>query len=413
MSIAPILRGPNCSFPFHISTDASDTTIGASLGQKENQFNYAIYFISKNLTPTKLNYMVTEKEMLVVVHAINKFRHYITCYQVFIHTDHLTIRYLMNKAITNCRITRWILLMLEFNIMIQDQPGKDNQVVDFLSRFHSPGDQNHVSDNFPDELLFEINFKTPWFSDIEKYLSSGKLSSHFTSKQKIKIIRESPRYSWVNGDLFYTSFDMIIRKCVIEDEILVILNAYHDEPCGGDFEDKWTTYKVLKLGYYWPAIFKDSKYYVKRCDNCQKIGRPIISDEMPLNTQVLIDPFEKWALDFLGPIKPPSNGKKYILAYIDYVTKWVEAKAVARAIEDTVVTFLFEEIFVKFGVPRQIVTDQGTQFTLKLVQDLIKNYKIKHTKSISYHPQENRQVESTNKVSKNIMTKTLQMNMKD
>lgn len=76
--IAPILRGPNWSLPFHISTDAFDIAIGASLGQKENLFNYAIYFISKNLTPLELNYTVTEKEVLAVVHVVNKFRHYIT-----------------------------------------------------------------------------------------------------------------------------------------------------------------------------------------------------------------------------------------------------------------------------------------------------------------------------------------------
>lgn len=121
------------------------------------------------------------------------------------------------------------------------------------------------------------------------------------------------------------------------------------------------------MGYYWPAIFKDSKAYVKRCDSCQRVGRPIVSDEMPLKPQVLIEPFEQWALDFVGPINPPSNGKKYILVCTDYVTKWVEAKAVTKATKNTVVNFLFEEIFVRFGVPRQIVTDQGAQFTSKLV----------------------------------------------
>eukprot|EP00253_Pinus_taeda_P015897 PITA_15897 len=113
---------------------------------------------------------------------------------------------------------------------------------------------------------------------------------------------------------------------------------------------------------------------------------------MPLKPQVLIEPFEQWALDFVGPINPPSNGKRYILVYTDYVNKWAEAKAVSRATEDTVVTFLFEEIFVRYGVPRQIVTDQGTQFTSKLVRDLTKKYKIKHRKSTPYHPQANGQL---------------------
>ena len=76
------------------------------------------------------------------------------------------------------------------------------------------------------------------------------------------------------------------------------------------------------------------------------------------------------------------------------------------------VTFLFEEIFVRFGVPRYIVTDQGAKFTSKLVRDLTEKYKIKHRKSAPYHPQENRQVEATNKFLENIMTKTVQLNRK-
>ena len=103
--------------------------------------------------------------------------------------DHSAIKYLMNKSITNGRITRWLLLMQEFNITVQERPGKDNQVANFLSRLHSLGDPNPISDNFPDEHLFSINVKTPWFIDIANYLSSRILPSHYTNKQKRRIIR--------------------------------------------------------------------------------------------------------------------------------------------------------------------------------------------------------------------------------
>ena len=131
LTTTPILKGPNWSLPFHISTNASSTAIGASLGQKEDSFNYAIYFISKNLTPTELNYTVTEKEMLAIIHAVNKFQHYITGYEIFVHTDHSAIKYLMNKPITNGRVTRWLLLLQEFNITVLDKLGKQKQVADF------------------------------------------------------------------------------------------------------------------------------------------------------------------------------------------------------------------------------------------------------------------------------------------
>jgi hypothetical protein len=163
--MAPVLRGPNWSLPFHISTDASNTALGGVLGKKENQQNYSIYFTSKNLTPPKLNYTVTEKEFLAVVHSINKFRHYITRYEVFVHTDHSAIRFLMNKPVTTGRITRWLLLLQEFNITIVDRPGKENVVADFLSRIPQDSTDTLVDDNFPDEHLFAVAVKTPWFAD--------------------------------------------------------------------------------------------------------------------------------------------------------------------------------------------------------------------------------------------------------
>jgi hypothetical protein len=152
--VAPVLRGPNWALPFHISTDASNIAIGGILGQKEDQHSYAIYFVSKNLSLAELNYTVTEKEFLAFVHAINKFCHYITGYEVFVHTDHSAIIFLMNKPITNGRVTRWLLLLQYFNITILDRPGKENLVVDFLSRINHEGDSIPVDDSFPYDHLF-------------------------------------------------------------------------------------------------------------------------------------------------------------------------------------------------------------------------------------------------------------------
>ena len=120
----PILRGRDWSISFHISIDASDMAIGGVLGQKEGQASYAIYFISKNMISTELNYTVTENEFMVVVYSINKFCHYITGYELFVHMDHYSIIFFMNKPITNGRVTRWLFLLQEFNITLIDRPGQ-------------------------------------------------------------------------------------------------------------------------------------------------------------------------------------------------------------------------------------------------------------------------------------------------
>jgi transposase InsO family protein len=155
---------------------------------------------------------------------------------------------------------------------------------------------------------------------------------------------------------------------------------------------------VLHSGYYWPSIFKDATKYVRSCDSFQMIGRPTSADEIYLHAQVMIEPFEKWALDFVGPISPMSRRKNYILVCTDYVTKWVEAKSLFRATEKSVVEFIYEDIFTHFSAPHEIVTDQGTQFTSKLMRELTEKYGIKHRKYSPYHPQDNGQVESTKKV---------------
>ena len=112
------------------------------------------------MAPMELNYIVTKRELLGVVIAINKCRHYITGYPNFIHTDHTSIKYLMNKPITNSRVTVWLLLLQEFDITIVDRPGKENVVADFLSILHINDDNSPIDDSIPYENLFSISSHT-------------------------------------------------------------------------------------------------------------------------------------------------------------------------------------------------------------------------------------------------------------
>ena len=108
---------------------------------------------------------------------------------------------------------------------------------------------------------------------------------------------------------------------------------------------------------------------------------------MPLQPQVVVTPFDKWEIDFFGPIEPSSHGKSYIVACTDYATKWVEEQAMTHARDHKVVYFLYEFIFNRFGVPREIFTYQGAQFTSNLIVELMKKYIIHHGTSSPYHPQ--------------------------
>jgi hypothetical protein len=121
----------------------------------------------------------------------------------------------------------------------------------------------------------------------------------------------------INGYLFHTRADLQIRQCIQEEKIYDILKAGHDEPCGGHFADRRTGHKILQMVYYWPSIFRDAKKYVQTCERCQQMGKPSQADEIPLKTQLVIEPFERWALEFVAPFNPKSNQKAYILIVTD------------------------------------------------------------------------------------------------
>eukprot|EP00253_Pinus_taeda_P023992 PITA_23992 len=118
-------------------------------------------------------------------------------------------------------------------------------------------------------------------------------------------------------------------------------------------------------------------------------------------------------MDFVGPINPPSKQRSYVIVCTDYLTKWAETKAIKAATEEKVVEFLRKNIFYKFGYPRELVTDQGSQFTSNVIEHLLAHKKIKHKTSTPYHPQTNGQVEVTNRALEEILTKVVSGNRKD
>lgn len=154
------------------------------LGQKIDFVEHAIYYISKNLQGAEYNYTLIEKELLVVIYALNKFMHYIIGYQIFLHTDHSAIKYLMNKPKISQRLARWLLLMQEFDITIIDKSGKENFVADFLSCLQILANPIAIEDSFLDEHLFLLSTQSPWYVDIANYLTTGQTSPHFSIKEK-------------------------------------------------------------------------------------------------------------------------------------------------------------------------------------------------------------------------------------
>eukprot|EP00253_Pinus_taeda_P033956 PITA_33956 len=295
-----------------------------------------------------------------------------------------------------------------FHLTIVYKPGKENVVADILSRVNLPaGKEGMVGDKMLDEHIFSILVLSPWFADIANYLVSAQFPPHLSSKEKSKIVRKSATFTWIGGNLFKLGLDQILRRCVREEEVFNILLTCHDGPCGGHFAAKRTTFKIFQASYYWLTFHQDVKRYTSQCDQCQRMGKPTPKDEMPMQPQVMFEPFAKWGMDFVGPINPPSKNKQYIVVCTDYITKWAESKAIKAAINEKVAQFLRENIFYKFEYPRELVTDKGSKFTSNLIEDLLTHHKIKHRTSTPYHPQANGQVEVINRAFEGILTKVV------
>ena len=170
--------------------------------------------------------------------------------------------------------------------------------------------------------------------------------------------------------------------------------------------------KVLQSGFYWPTLFKDSYNFCKTCERCQKLGGITRRNMMPLNPILIIEVFDCWGIDFMGPF-PPSFGNLYILVAVDYVSKWIEAIPCKHNDHKIVLKFLKENIFSRFGTPQAIISDGGSHFCNRPFEALMKKYGITHKVATPYHPQTSGQVEVSNRSIKTILEKMINPNHKD
>ncbi|CAN6576792.1 unnamed protein product [Malus baccata var. baccata] len=162
LTTAPIIVPPDWSLPFELMCDASDYALGAVLGQRKDKRPHVIYYASRTLNDAQLNYSTTEKELLAVVFALDKFRSYLIGTKVIVSTDHAALKYLLTKKEAKPRLIRWILLLQEFDIEIRDKKGSENVVADHLSRMVHNEESLPILETFPDEQLLSIKVSAPW-----------------------------------------------------------------------------------------------------------------------------------------------------------------------------------------------------------------------------------------------------------
>ncbi|KAG1119462.1 hypothetical protein G6F61_009915 [Rhizopus arrhizus] len=387
---AACLAFPDPRLPYNAYTDASDKGIGACLTQViEGQGERPVCFLSRKLKVPEVKYATVEKELLAVYYALVKFRKYLIDKEFHLYTDNSAVRWLLKKSDPSSRLQRWIIAVQEFSYCVHHLPGKTNIVADVLSRY--PPNNSVDASTDTEESMFVIEIDV----DYEKYLEEVFLYL-VTADQQVdkKIKNRSLKYVVVENKLYRKIGRGSEARLVLvpkRGEREAVIKQCHDGHGHFGCDSTWSR---MYVNYWWPSAYQDVKDYVSTCYQCQ-----INSSVPPRYAPGKIDVFhlfERFGLDYVGPLPTSSSGNKYIIVAMEYYTKWPVARATKKADAASAVLFVYEEIICHYGPPKVLLTDGGKHFDNKFIDQLSSFVNTKHHFAAPYHPETNGLVERFN-----------------
>ncbi|GFW32645.1 transposon Tf2-11 polyprotein [Trichonephila clavipes] len=321
----PILKQAYFSKPFLIRTDASNYALGAVLLQGE------------------------DKEA----------------------SDHQTLRWFRKLKSPTGRLARWPLQLQSFNLNMEYIPGKSNVIVDMLSR-PACYEENELCEVCT--VAIDVPSRSP------KEIRDEQIKD----EERVKIISclEDPDKN-VNYVIWVEREDQLV---IPSHARTLILKNHHDAPKAGNYGAEGTYTRIAK-NYYWTGMRKYITDYAKNCPDCIKYKASNQKPSGLLQTPVPDQRFETLAIDLFGPLPESKYGKRWILIIEDCTTKWVELFALPNATAKECAITLIEEVLLRYGIPRRLISDNGTQFVSAVMQCYLLNI---HQSLIPvYHPQAN------------------------
>lgn len=455
-----VLRIPDENLPFKIHTDASKIGIGAVLMQTHRNGDLPIAYISKKFTTTQMNWPATEQECYAIIYAIEKWHKYLDGREFTIETDHKPLLPFNTKQQLNPKCERWRLKLQQYKFNIRYIKGKHNTVADYLSRApvenastdvddyipiksQSTQTENHEVMNIVMSVITRNQAKQtksderddgePTDQPCEKQQEKRNVESMtdhscahnekkkttnipdnqitpFTMEELKRLQHEDEKTKHIMNNIhkfnqYCIQDDMLMRKTnppvpyVPSGRIRSdIMKIYHDTPANGaHFGRNKTTHKIRER-YYWPNMISDIRHYVKSCMPCLQNNHR--RQKAPGALKPIKPPDGVWQLltmDFHGPITPATKqGNRYIISLTDVLSKFVITKAVRDCTASTAARFLTEEVILKYGTPKCILTDNGTHFTATMMAELFKRIGVTHLYATPYHPMTNGQIERYN-----------------
>ena len=244
-----------------------------------------------------------------------------------------------------------------------------------------------------------------WIQGYRNYLLQGIQPSNNNEARMLRM--KASRFTIVNDVLFKKSATGVLQRCLNETEASSVLQDIHEGECGNHTGARNLSLKVLRMGYYWPTLRQDAIEFVKKCDACQRHAPVTHQPSEFLHASIPSWPFMKWGMDIVGKMPPAPGQKVFMLAMTDYFSKWIEAEAFRQVTSKEVISFIKRNILCKFGIPSEILCDNGSQFISDKTEAFCRKYNINLIKSTPRYPQANGQAESSNKIVINNLKKRL------
>ena len=447
---------PDDKYPVLLSTDASKVGLGGVLYQEIDGVRKILFYHSEAISPVQQRYHPIELEALAIFKCVNRMRPFLLGREIIIYTDNCPICHMMEKKIANRRVEKISLLLQEFNIKeIIHVQGRYNCLPDYLSRNPISHDDELIDSEYglgfeKDQasssvrLLGAVVTRSKTKAAKPDVRSSTKVDEPLTRSPDLDSSSSlSHRYSTLgsvdhedfditrlkerqatdpeiqrvvqalqsNADLSFEFHDGVLyklfssprahrrRKLIYIPSSMVksVMTSFHDNPvAGGHFGVKRTIHKIQQQ-FWWPSMEQSIVDHVQRCLVCQAFNvdrkkRPGFLNPIPAPD----GPNLLLGIDYCGPFPTTPDGNRYVLCLTDYFTKFVNAIALPVCTASATAEAVFKEHVCRYGVPKAIISDQGTSFNNQLMLSMSKLLGYHHIFCTAYHPQSNGQTERFN-----------------
>ncbi|CAB3382250.1 Hypothetical predicted protein [Cloeon dipterum] len=391
----PLLRLPDFEKTFIVSTDASGHALGAVLEQEYEDGLHPVAFASRKLKKAEANYHTTERECLGIIFAIREFDIYLKGRPFILQTDHMCLKWLLTTSqVKGGKLARWVAELFEYEYTVRHVPGNKNAVADALSRVEINAVQQAITDQSAADATARA-LAHVW--DREAIKEAQQLDGHCA-----RVMRtlndapggvDSPYFLDGTGILFYRD-DLGPRLCVPAEMKERVLEICHDLPTGAH-KGEFRMFHDIKLRFYWPGWHHDVREHCALCKSCvQKKGRSM-PPQLFRPSAPVIWRAQRIAIDVKGPLPMSKKRNRYLITFLDMFTHWPEAAAVAHVDAMTVAQQLVDKIVSRYGVPFELLSDRGTNFTSSIIAAVAKILKMRQIFTAPYHPQGNGMLERT------------------